>query len=121
MISRNTALIFSPPRRPFLFATRCRIWLSRSGWYAPAPALSSPIFFACAARRSISAASSSSRRSISLRILSSSSVIYRKIAHREHAVQSGELLDHLVRHRAVGVDQGVRHLSLGLVQHVVAV
>src|SRR3954465_3830811 len=121
MISRNTALIFSPARTPFLFATRWRIWLSRSGRYAAAPALSSPIFFACAARRSISAASSSSSRSISWRIFSSSSAIDRKIAHRKDTVEGRQLLDHLVGHRAVGIDERIGHLALRLVQHVVDV
>src|SRR3954469_8876437 len=121
MISRNTALILSPARRPFPFETRARIWLSRSGRYAAPPALSSPIFFACAARRSMSAASSSSSRSISSRILSSWSDIYGKIAYREDAVEGGQILDDLVRDRTVGVDQGVGHLAPRLVQHVVDV
>src|SRR5262245_21662164 len=68
MISLKTETIGADPSGPeFVRATRRSISLSRSGRYAGVAPFSVPIFCARAARRWISSASSSSRRSISPR------------------------------------------------------
>src|SRR2546425_1906454 len=68
------------------------------------------------ARRLSSPASWSSSASISRRSFSSSSDIGGKIAHRQHAFQLAQLVQHRGGNRAVRIHQRVRHLSLGLVQ-----
>src|SRR5262245_16077576 len=48
-------------------------------------------------------------------------VVDRQVAHRKYTFDLADLLDGLVRHLAVHVDQRVGHLTLRLVHHVVDV
>src|SRR5450756_90838 len=127
MISAYTRASASLPSGPAFFSsTRRNTWASRSGRYTLFPCLSLPTARASRARsfRAPSRRSSSASicaRSLARSLLISASVPQRQVAHREHAADLAQLRHQVACRRAVHVDQGVGHLALGLVQHVVYV